>query len=316
MTKTLAVLCDLAWLQLSVFSVSWGCLPPPLAIPWPLPATGGPPTTNLEDLITDALRTRQDERITLPLAPNAGILEGLLSRPRLGEDATFSCEAPPGGDWRSLTWLHRGRTVFEAGHAQPEDPAQRYNVTQMSDRRLQLVVLNVTAYSGGPILCVDATPTAQLHRPTARSTPLHAPPADHARQRSLRAAARGRGARDPRGRQRNHPLPRPLAAPGGRSAQSGQPRFLALQGPYQQPAHGAAVRCAASFPDAPNLLLRSQPQTHRLQQSSRTLSGLYTAFGKLPPGRQRRRAVLLPAPRRGSRVGSRRPPASLFLPNS
>ncbi|XP_055337037.1 uncharacterized protein LOC129587352 [Paramacrobiotus metropolitanus] len=164
MTKTLALLRDLAWLQLSVltvWSVCWGCQPPPLALPWPLPVTHGhgPPAPDLEDLITEAMRTRQDERITLPLAANAGILEGLLSRPRLGEDATFRCEAPPGGDWRSLTWLHRGRTVFEAGHAPPEDPAQRYNVSRVGDRRLQLVVLNVTAYSGGPILCVDATPT-------------------------------------------------------------------------------------------------------------------------------------------------------------
>ncbi|XP_055337047.1 uncharacterized protein LOC129587361 [Paramacrobiotus metropolitanus] len=157
----LGVVCDLAWLQLSVWSVCWGCLPPPFALQWPL--SNVPPASSLEDLITEALRTRQDERITLPLAANAGILEGLLSRPRLGEDATFSCEAPPGGDWRSLTWLHRGRTVFEAGHAPPEDPAQRYNVSRVGDRRLQLVVLNVTAYSGGPLLCVDATPTASSY---------------------------------------------------------------------------------------------------------------------------------------------------------
>ncbi|XP_055330551.1 uncharacterized protein LOC129582945 [Paramacrobiotus metropolitanus] len=154
-------MCDLAWLQLSVLSVCWGCLPPPFALPWPL--SNAPSARSLEDLITDALRTRQDERVTLPLAPNAGILEGLLSRPRLGEDASFSCEGPPGSDWRSLTWLHRGRTVFEGGHAPPEDPAQRYNVSRVGDRRVQLVVLNVTAYSGGPLLCVDATPTASSY---------------------------------------------------------------------------------------------------------------------------------------------------------
>ncbi|XP_055330582.1 uncharacterized protein LOC129582969 [Paramacrobiotus metropolitanus] len=151
------VVCDLAWLQLSVLSVCLGCLPPPLSLPRPQPSE--PPACSLEDMITDAMRTRQDDRLTLPLAPDERLQQGELRRPRLGEDAAFSCEAPPGGDWRSLTWLHRGRTVFEGGHAPPEDPAQRYNVSRVGDRRLQLVVFNVTAYSGGPLLCVDATPT-------------------------------------------------------------------------------------------------------------------------------------------------------------
>ncbi|XP_055337049.1 uncharacterized protein LOC129587362 [Paramacrobiotus metropolitanus] len=158
----LGVVRDLAWLQLSVFSVCWGCLPLPFSLQGPQSSV--PPAINLEGMITDAMLTsRQDERLTLPLAPDERLQQGELRRPQLGEDATFSCEAPPGGDWRSLTWLHRGRTVFEAGHAQPEDPAQRYNVSRVGDRRLQLVVLNVTAYSGGPLLCVDATPTTRSY---------------------------------------------------------------------------------------------------------------------------------------------------------
>ncbi|XP_055340968.1 uncharacterized protein LOC129590021 [Paramacrobiotus metropolitanus] len=154
------VVWNVACLQLNV---CWGCLPvtPTLTIQWPLSPTSVAPT-DLADMITDAMRTgRQDERITLHLAPDEGIMQGELRRPRLGEDAMFSCEAPPGGDWRMLTWLHRGRTIFEGGHApaQPPDPVQRYNVSRSGDRGLELVVLNVTAYSGGPVLCVDATPT-------------------------------------------------------------------------------------------------------------------------------------------------------------
>ncbi|XP_055346420.1 uncharacterized protein LOC129593931 [Paramacrobiotus metropolitanus] len=73
----------------------------------------GSPSTNLNDMVAEAmLNNRQDDRIILTRLPTThDVTDSVVYRPRLGEDAAFSCSVPAGIDWRSVSWLHQDRTA-------------------------------------------------------------------------------------------------------------------------------------------------------------------------------------------------------------
>ncbi|XP_055339231.1 uncharacterized protein LOC129588859 isoform X2 [Paramacrobiotus metropolitanus] len=140
----------LGWLMLLLLPqlhLSAGCSPQQLA-----PA-------NLSDMLADALlNNRQDDRIILTgLVPSDIPPDSVVSRPRLGEDATFICNVPASVDWRHVAWLHQDWPVYEAEEPQAlrdgDTTGQTYNFSRV-DTTLILVVRNVTMRSGGNVRCV------------------------------------------------------------------------------------------------------------------------------------------------------------------
>ncbi|XP_055339199.1 uncharacterized protein LOC129588830 [Paramacrobiotus metropolitanus] len=116
---------------------------------------------DLNDIFAEAmLNSRQEDRIILPqLAPSQDVMDSLVYRPRLGEDAIFRCIVPADIDWREVVWLHQDRPVFQAGRPLllEDTTGQAYNFSR-ENRTLILQIYNVTMGSGGSVQCVVAPP--------------------------------------------------------------------------------------------------------------------------------------------------------------
>ncbi|XP_055341032.1 uncharacterized protein LOC129590074 isoform X2 [Paramacrobiotus metropolitanus] len=138
------------------------------------PSTPQQPKANrdLNDMLKEAmLDNRQDDRIILTgLAPSQDVTDSVVYRPRLGEHAEFNCSVPVGSNLRDVSWLHQGRTVFEAGRPIPapmgDTTGQSYNFSHVN-YTLIFVVLNVSMRSGGSVHCVDA-PRGPAYTPRSR----------------------------------------------------------------------------------------------------------------------------------------------------
>ncbi|XP_055344498.1 uncharacterized protein LOC129592476 [Paramacrobiotus metropolitanus] len=114
----------------------------------------------LDDILQAGLDYhRQDDRVTLRF-PGENVsaeraMAGIVRRPELGENASFTCRVPTGSDWRSVTWLHQDRTVFAKGHPSPVADGQQY-VFRRDNDTMTFVILNVSLQSSGAVVCLDA----------------------------------------------------------------------------------------------------------------------------------------------------------------
>ncbi|XP_055340907.1 uncharacterized protein LOC129589989 [Paramacrobiotus metropolitanus] len=117
---------------------------------------------NLNDVIEEGLRSyRQDDRVTLTFPSSPPVTDGVLRRPRLGEDVRLECYIPPGRDWRNITWLHQDRTIFEAGRIAAGIPnGQQYRLA-LSSPTQTLTIVNVTLQASGTVRCMDTASSTQ-----------------------------------------------------------------------------------------------------------------------------------------------------------
>ncbi|XP_055345404.1 uncharacterized protein LOC129593214 [Paramacrobiotus metropolitanus] len=102
-----------------------------------------------------ALENKEDDLVTLPfpfppVATTPAPPSGSVLRPHLGEDASFPCPLPVGGNPSGIIWTVQGRTVFE--HGQPVDLSTHYEFAQWDDVAV-LRIRHVALASSGEIVC-------------------------------------------------------------------------------------------------------------------------------------------------------------------
>ncbi|XP_055344348.1 uncharacterized protein LOC129592360 [Paramacrobiotus metropolitanus] len=115
------------------------------------------PGPSWKDILPDALDHRRQGGQVMLQFPGDNASEAaaqIVRRPRLGESVSFTCRVPAGSDWRSLSWLHRQRTVYTDGQPLPVSDGQQYAFRRDNDT-LTFTIANVSLQSSGALMCVD-----------------------------------------------------------------------------------------------------------------------------------------------------------------